>query len=230
MPGSTDIAHSPRLTSRPSASTASTSAEPMSVGSQRMRSPASPLDRTADPTARSCWSRSSCTARAPERLSTGARYASSASGTRPHEAAAARALNPNVRSGPRRNGRGSTPRHRPASSGPGTSPCGWPAECPHRHRAHTPVPRRTSSGSVSPAVPGFPPGAALAAPGCRPGTPRQACPREVPAIQRPQPGGGRSAGKRPGQVGHSRTSRRRAFPKATPPPERRTAPSAACPR
>jgi hypothetical protein len=39
---------------------------------------ASPLARTAEATARSSWSRSNCTARAPDRLSRGAEYASSA--------------------------------------------------------------------------------------------------------------------------------------------------------
>jgi hypothetical protein len=55
---------------RPSASTASASADPMSVDSQRLIRPASPLDRTAAPSARSNRSRRSCTATVPERLST----------------------------------------------------------------------------------------------------------------------------------------------------------------
>lgn len=48
----------------------------------------------------------------------------------PHAAAAVPAPNPSTRQGPLQAGTGSTPRRHPASTGPGTSPCGWPAACP----------------------------------------------------------------------------------------------------
>ncbi len=142
---------SPHATSRPSASTASESAELISVDNQRTSRPAPPLDRTADPTARSSWPRSSCTAKALERLSRGARYASSASASFPSRSS--RRTRPEserpVRPATKRYGFDSTASL--ASSGPGTSPCGWPVASPRRRGVHRPAPRQASPGRVNPA-------------------------------------------------------------------------------